>query len=526
MSTSKKIDEIINIIEANKEILSTMPQNNKKNNEKYLEKVCDLIKEYKGYKEEILKIFKERNDKEKKIEKDKEIDTLKSRMETIENVLFLLSDEKRSYQKMELDKNIFKLSRFYKENLENVNSQIFKCLHAFSNVGIDLSIDDFKYSSYVTEYMETFFEEYHNENSNSEKLKNKFEEIYWKCPDIIIHIELNFRNLYLEKESIIDKFFEKEKVELLRKWQKTPQGIRNTYLNLKKQRIQRIKFDKKTYMDKFMNGKLNTKNYTKDKIKSNCSKVLRKEKIADIENDEEVKENINKFINSLYEYRNYLNFKYLVDEVRKLYNEKDKYKKAYDDTKKNIEASEKKLKKINDKLNGKGLFGKKKENQKQTVEQNNLILEIKELYKNLDLNDFYQKMVEVLNDNSTIYDMLNLASSYYNFLITCMINNNNEIKKEEMDEEISKLIDFINSPYNTIINNITILEDKDIAMIIKDRYKLLDFIVEKPDLDESVLDSLIITLEEIQLGVNLKNIGIDIDTVNTLLNLKKIIRTK
>ena len=32
-------------------------------------------------------------------------------------------------------------------------------------------------------------------------LKTTFEEVYWKCPDLIIHIELNLRNIYFKKQN-------------------------------------------------------------------------------------------------------------------------------------------------------------------------------------------------------------------------------------------------------------------------------------------------------------------------------------
>ena len=524
MKNSKKIEEIISGIDANKEILSTMPRNNEKNKIKYLEKIKELQKEYEKYEEEILNIFNKRFYESTDIEINKEIDTLKSRLNTIENVIFLLSDEKTSYEKMELDRHIYKLGKYYKGNLEDVNKQISVCIKKFSDVGIELSVSDFNYSIYVKEYMETFFEELKQENINSKKMKSKFEEIYWKCPDIILHIELNFRNIYLNKENVIDKYFEKEKNELLKKWDKSSKDIRNSYLDLKRQKLEKMSIDKKILLDNFLNGKLNTKNFTKDKIKSNYLKILPQEIAGQVDENEEIIANITKFLNSLYEYRNYMNFKFIVDDMKEFYKEKDKYKKVYIDTKKKIDVLEKKLQKINKKLKGKKLFGGKKENTKQTSEQNQIINDIKEAYKELDLNKFYQKISSDLTDNSTIYDCLNLASGYYNYLISCMIKNEKSITQDEMDSKIAELREFLNSPYNTIINNITILEDKDIALIIKDRYKLLNFIVEKEDLALGNVDSLISLLEDIETGINLKKADLEIDEIEQLSELKKLIK--
>ena len=63
-----------------------------------------------------------------------------------------------------------------------------------------------------------------------------------------------------------------------------------------------------------------------------------------VTNQEEVERSIFEFLNSLYEYKNYMNFKFIIDDVKKYYQEKEKYKKSYDDTKKKIVDAEKKLK--------------------------------------------------------------------------------------------------------------------------------------------------------------------------------------
>ena len=79
----------------------------------------------------------------------------------------------------------------------------------FEEVGITLKLADFNYSIFVEQYMKVFFEERNNGNVKSTKIKEKFEEVYWECSDIIVHIELNLRNIYLNNKANIDKYFEK-----------------------------------------------------------------------------------------------------------------------------------------------------------------------------------------------------------------------------------------------------------------------------------------------------------------------------
>lgn len=514
------LTEILEKIEVEKQLLSVMPKNNHKNIAKYLEKIKELETEYSEYNDKIIKTLTDRYKQATKIEKNNEIENLEKRLNTIEKTLYLLSDEKTSYEKLELDKIIYKIGRYYKGNLENINEQIEKAIAQFASIGINLELSDFDYSIYVQQYMKIFFEEIRKDGINSNILKAKFEEIYWKCPDLIIHIELNIRNIYFNKQKQIDKYFEKERIQLLKQWEKTPKEIMNSYLGIKAQKIELIAQDKKLLLDKFLNGEIVASNYSQEKLQTNYSKILLPTIISQIDtNEEEIQRSIFEFLNSLYEYKNYLNFQYIVEDVKKYYKEKDKYKKSYEETKKKILDNEKKLKKLNKKASSKGIFGKKKEI-KQTTEQNQIVLEIKKLYKELDLNKFYSKICNDLEDDSTIYSVLCLANSYYNYLTHHIIENNKTITQEKIDEQIMKLDEFLKNPYSNIITNLTITDDRDIAMIIKDRYQLLNFNIKQDDLSAKNLDNLINTLENIVTSFNLKKTGLDVKNIEEILKIK------
>lgn len=530
MLDNEKLNEILEKIEASKEVLSTMPKNNEKNIEKYIEKIEELKKEYgkvnKEIEDELSLRFKEKTN----IEENNEVSVLLGRIETIEKILYLFEDKKSSAGKIELDKNIYKIGKFYKDNLENVNKQIAMCIDKFSKVGINLKEEDFNYTSFVKEYMKTFLQEYSKKDLNSSILKTKFEEIYWKCPDLIIHIELNIRNLYLKYQADMDKNLEKEKNELLKKWKKTSNEIENSYLDIKKRLDDEKAKDKKAMVDRFISGEYIITDYTDMKLKENFLRILPeeilKEFFENIDKNTEKVENIIKFLNSLYEYKNYLEFKFIVDDVKNIYDEKDKYKKSYLDIKKKIQEQEKKLKKVNKKLLSKSFFSSKNNVTKQSTEMSNIILELKNLYKELDLNEFYTKVYSDLNDNSTIYDVLVLASSYYIYLTDCIIKTYPSILSEEIDEKIEKLNKFLKNPYIIAISNISFIEDKDIALIIKDRYKLLNFKIEKEDLAEEQIENLIDITKKIINGINMKKANLKIEEIEEICNLNKILKIK
>ena len=105
-----------------------------------------------------------------------------------------------------------------------------------------------------------------------------------------------------------------------------------------------------------------------------------------------------------------------------------------------------------------------------------------------------------------------------------MIKYKKDITQEEMDMEIENLREFLNSPYNTIINNITIAEEKDIAIIIKDRYKLLNFVVEKEDFEAGNIENLISTIKDIQIFNNLKKANLKVEDIEEIIKMKKILK--
>ena len=203
---SDVLEKLNSQIEIDKEILSVLPKNNKKNVKAYQDKAEEIKQEYVSFLNDITAEIKRRAVKINSISPNSKIDELVTELKGLEKIK-LLDSNKTSFEKMELDEMLYVLKRFYKNNLELVNESILNCIEKFKAAGIDLEEKDFNYSIYTKEYMATFLEEMKKGDCNSTKVKDKFEQIYWKCPDIIIHIELNFRSLYLKNEKAINEYY-------------------------------------------------------------------------------------------------------------------------------------------------------------------------------------------------------------------------------------------------------------------------------------------------------------------------------
>lgn len=510
-----KVEELIEEINVDKEILSTLPQNNKKNLKVYLEKINELSEKYKSYENNLLKEIKLRSKKYDDLKASEEIKELNEELFNLESVLYLLNEVDSSYEKMDLDREISNLTYYYKKSLENVNETISYCIKKFEEVGIQLTEKDFFFNKYVQEYMSCIFKSFEVNGVNKSKINTKFEEIYWKCPEIIIYIELNIRYLYLKNEKTIDKYYKLQKEKLLKKFSQIT--LKEIYNEKKKTTLEITKKDKYLLINSFLEGKLNYKDYTKDSILDIVYRFTGRNDYSETEL-KEVIINLIKLQKTIIEYKNYNKFKFIIDDVKNIYKEREKYKGSYAKLKKEIAQKEEKM----IKLGKPKLF--KKSNDKSLAEQTKLVQEIKGMYKELDMSEMYDKVTKVLNDHSSLYEVLYLANSFYKYLFKCIIGKEKDIEEKEIHKLIDELNIFLNWPYFTILNNIEITEEKDILFIIKDRYNLLKINITKEDLEIENLDNLISLLERCETYYYLQENNIDIQEISEIFEFKKILK--
>ena len=466
------ITEFKENIKVQMEVLNALPRNNKKNEKIYITKVIEVLDKYKEIKKITESEITKRKNRYESLEKNTKIDALTTKINSIKQLLPLINPYSSSYEKSNLDKVLYELGHFYENDLEKVNENIKKTIQIFETVGVLLDIDDFNYSFYSKKYMTKFLE------NKTQELKQYFEELYWKCPDIITHITLNFKYLYYQNKKKFDLYYNTKKFELI--------NLKEEYENLYKEKEELIRTSAFLLQQSFLENKLNINDYTSDKIRKAYKSIVSEEKIDSIKNE------VIKLYNNVIEYKNYLEFIPIIDNIKELYKEKDKYKNIYLNKKKEIEKLEKKLYK-----NTKALFKITKERKFEVINSlvNNEIIELKQKYNELEYNYFLEQIMN-LDESTTIYDLFNLALSNYNYLM----------KNEEID--IKKLNSFITNPRINILKNILINDTKDISMLIIDRYNLFGFELKKEQLEQSNLDNLIKELEIILGSIEMEKLGI------------------
>lgn len=472
-------------IEVQKEVLSSLPRNNNKNEKLYQQKLGELFEEFYSQKEIVLSEIEKRRNRYLSLEYDKKIDTLEEQINLLLPCFPLLNEYNSPYEKSKLDVVLYELGHFYKTDLEKVNKDIKKAIEIFNQVGVSLTEKDFEYSYYCNKYMKEFL----SQEITEEKLKKHFEEIYWKCPDIITHITLNLKYLYYKNIKEFNSYYETKVKEL------SNQNIIDKYKELYLERDNKIRNDAYLLQKKFLDNNLNINDYTNDKINKTYKSVI------DGSPSEKINNDILKLYHSVIEYKEYLEFDYIINDIKELYKEKDKYKNIYSTKKKEIDKLEKKLLKNNKKVLKLLTKGKEEKIDVLNSQINININNLKNLYEELEKNYFLEKLSS-LEDSTTIYDIFLLVSSNYNYLIEL-------IKKNEKDEtEINKLTNFINNPYNNILKNILINEEKDLNILIMDRYNLFGFNLTKEKLEKDNIESLIKDLEIILNSIAMNREGI------------------
>ena len=527
-------------IATDKEVISVLPRNGIKAIKTLLQTIKDMIEKYETVNETLLKEIETRYDQLTQVEENQQIPQIEAEIMKYD-VAVKNTDMRSSFEKMGLDRVTYNVNGYYKSNLERLNQELISCVKQFESVGIKLTEDDFDISEYSKKYMAVLLQEAYNGNINSELIKNTFEKVYWECSDVVAHLYASIRFIYDKYESEIDKFYENKANEILKSFKSTTEGVEEKKSELIKKKKDIEATDNKIILDKFYTGALNINDYKGDNYPKIYLELTSKE-LKDLSEEEksEMDDNISKLNDNLDEYAKYTEYKFLVEELMQLREEElkkleeDKNKKVkkteYDLTKENIKKIKSEITKLNVKINKpkKSLFGKKNNNSKKDsatiLQRNNLILDLKKAYMHLDEEIIKQKTVKNIDETSSLLDVLKLASNYYWFMAKAMIKKNEEITDKEIGETSKKIRDFINFSNFTVINYIKISDTKELAVIIKDKYKLFGMQVSKENFQEDNIEDLMKKVKIVSNYNNIQKSKFSIENLEYITTVKEMLK--
>ena len=483
-------EEYLNKINTIKEMLDALPKNNERNKKKFKDILLDNINTLNEDKNILLSEIKKRNEGYNSVSLNDHILLLNESLGDAIKNLILSNPFASSMQKSGLDKVLYNLCHYYTIDFESVNKNIKDTLDIFNKVGIELTSEYFNYSYYTNKYMTDLL-------SNKEDLKSTFETIYWKCPDIIKHITLNFKYLYYLNEKKFDNYYKSIDNDVVFKYKEIVSELEIE-----------TREDKYILLNDLLSGKLNISDFKSDKIKSLS---------LTFSNNECTSEDLINLSHSLIEYKWYESIKYIVEDIINKYNEKDKYKGLYNKTKKNIQKKEKTLFKENKKIVK--YISKNKLSKVDYLNNiiNNNLSELDVLYEELETNYFLEQLLK-LNDESRIKDILLLAVSNFNYLIELF-----KSKELEYDKEYDILFKLTYNPYSTIIDNVWIKDEKDISLIIIDKYNLYGYMLTKDMLNLENIDSLINNVNLLITSYYVNKFNITEERINFMKDAKNLI---
>jgi hypothetical protein len=509
------IDDNISSI---KEVLSNLPKNNNKNKEKYLNTVNSYKEEYLAYKNNIYNELIDRYNKILNINKDSNISSLEEKIALSKSYFRFINPYCSSYELSLLDRVLFDLSHYYKGDLDRVLKDIDKAIKSFLVVGIKLSYKDFKFSRYAMEFMDCFFDNYSNNNIGI--IKDKFSSIYWKCSNLIVHIEINFKYLYWKNKKIFDNYYKNYKKELFKDYGNDTCKYIDNYYEIKKEYDDKVFNDKYTIIYSFINKENDILQYDSIKNDKNLSDlILGYNTGMDINYG-----NVFDLYCSLLEYKRVLDYSLIFDKFKELYSKKGDYKNKLKSKFKDISKLEGKLFSFNKKINSKCIFSKKSDSfyENLDISIDNMIIEIKKLYDELDFDRFYD-IVSTLEDNTSYYDILLLVKSSFVYLRSIYKENDENVEDNYIYDIINSIDDLLYCPYNTLIDNINIVNTKDLGIVISDKYRLMNFNINSDMLDSNNIDSSINICKKILFYKSMVDKGINVEDISFVIKFKDII---
>ena len=496
-------------ITAKKTLLSTMPTKTKRDIKKYNEKITDMINKYNEYEGSVKKYLDTKSRSFNIKKKNNDSEKLSNQVNSLEHVRFVLNPDNTYYEKMGFDSLLYQISNYYYFNFNCLNEIINNFLDKFELVGIKLTGNDFEYTCYVKEYMTSFLEVRYKKKSNYEEVAKIFEKIYWVNPEIIEHIELNFRKLIKKYEKEFNNYINElqKKVMLenrLNNYADCLEKLKKAYIKLRRSEREDIC----DIVDLAKNGEIEINNYfdeSKFRTTAYSSLMIDSLNFDDKERMTNFYKKLEKLLINLEEYNNFLKFMPLFNDFKNEYekqipnSDKDLKREAVLKRLKElitkINNKEAKLEKLNKKIfsYGLGFFMFKNNNTIKELKSTSIKLakELYELYKEYEQECFNDKVLSILTNSLTIPELLHLYYSYDYFKKKAIKKVFDVTTYDEVIKYSEEFDLFAMNPTNVIIKGVTVFEENNLARVIMNRYRLDNINVTEETLSSEELNVLI-----------------------------------
>lgn len=493
------LDFIKEDVEAKRTLILSLPTKTKKEKEvlnktikgfeaKYIE-YEKLLKQYLTSKSESFKINEQKEEK----------DTLLATIKQLEEVRFLLNPSNTYFEKLGIDQLFYKLGEFNHFNYAELMNIINDLVTVFSNAGINLTANDFNYTYFVNEYMGAFLDNRKVNRNNYNQIEDIFEKVYWTNPDIIKHIEINFRRLVHRHIRQFENHVANLQKKTIKKhkiltYEECLRLLKNAYLQLERLNNESIS----DIVDLAITGDIDINQYFEGSEELAATYEDLMINMIDLQDEKALNkfnDTLAKLKNNLSEYQNYLTFTPFIDEFKETFEKEIKKagttqkeeSTALKDVTLKIKELEKEIDKTNRLISGRpSLFSVTKSINTNKLKMDTLKManDLYVLYHEHDKEFFKQQVVSILHPSFTTYELLHL---YYSFDFFKKQSIKKVYDVENYDELIkmsNKFDVFATNPTNIIVNSVPVFKENNIAEVIINKYRLDNINVTEEDLDD------------------------------------------
>lgn len=490
---------IIDDIAAKKELLSSMPQKDLKDKTKINNRIKEIKIQYLQYKDSILKFMDKSAGKIVPIDENYDytkIKNLEKNIKELEEDMYILNPLNSFVEKMKFSKYLYIFENYADFTFDFINDMLLAILNKYDEAGITIKPNQFYYNTYVHDYMTDFLKLKNKGVTEFDELLPKFEEYYWRNPDLILHIGLNFSSISYKNREKLKRILHRNQREVMKKhnvssFEECTKKLKEAYLilnNTKKETIIEI-------YDKALNGELDIKNYLKDsKVKKEIYNLLVIDPIE--EGNKQAVESffgdLEKLKIDLEQYIQYQEIMPLIDVFKEEYKkfeeakngkfDKNSVKKlntALEEQEKKVgalmdkyySASSKLLRKIND----------KKDARFKAVEYSN---KINEIYSELRQDYYYYSILPLINEQTTVKDVLYIYYTNDYYKKKCInLAYQNKISYKDLEKRCEDFDSFAIDPTHDLLNSVQIYKELDLKKVIVTKHRLNNINITIDDLE-------------------------------------------
>ena len=494
----------------------------------YIEKELIKFKEYQKSTYQKLNSYVQANMPE---DKNNQYNEEQQNLEEMLKILPLTNDKISLEMKLGYAHIFYELSEEAGASLKVINTCILDFIQKMKDAQIELTINNFSYSPFTLAYMTDLLKNKDQENFD-DLMQESFKNIYWECPEIIMHIKRNLQYLVKKNHQKLKEYNRTLATKVVQERNLTMNTIENVYQSTRSGLEAKTAKDEYNNLQMFLNkvkniddyiqgAPLRSKSFNHLVIKETYQELTGEEKQVF---DREII-NLGKHLQVL---KTYYRYESIVKDLIERFKKKEESKTKYISKEKEIETEEKtreKLYKEYQKANGIGLFARKNETKKaeMKVKMKEQINKLDKLYQELEELEIDIKIAENLTEGSSIYDALITSLSSYTYIEKTMIE---KFKDADVDFNLSNYVkeylEFIYNPNADFLRKITVLLDYDIAAVVSEKYELLGIHLDKEEITEDAIDSEIQTVNVVTLVNNINASNISIDKIKLICDINKI----